>query len=138
MASHTNGTGVINGIAGTFTYTPPGGGSAAVINGIISATSLEGTHVRRKDIMSQAAGITVGSRMDDEQITGSVSGSYLTSGTTVYLKRGGILVLASMQNSDHNKTYEIMSDAHNYASGEDVEFTVPLRWCEGYTATAKA
>ena len=138
MASHTNGTGVINGIAGTFTYTPPGGGSAAVINGIISATSLKGTHAKRVDIMSQAAGITVGSRIDDEQITGSVTGSYLTSGTTVYLKRGGILVLSSMVNSDHNRTFEIMDDAHSYASGEDIEFTVELRWCEGFTATAKA
>ena len=88
--------------------------------------------------MSQSAGVMIGERSDDRRIEGSLAGSYLTSGTTLYMIEGGIVVISGMADTRLNKTFEVMTDAHNYASGEDIEFTTELRWCEGFTATAAA
>lgn len=137
MASHTNGTGTLSGIAGTFTYTPPGGTGAA-INGIVKSFNPKGSFAKRTEIMSQDAGILIGTRVNDRRIEGTLAGCYLSAGTTYYLQRGGIVVVSGLPNTAHNQTYEVMEDSHNYASGEDIEFTAELRYCEGFTATASA
>ena len=136
MAQKTIGVGHLHGNPGTFTYTPEAGSTPAVINGVVKSFTPKGTYNMVKELRSQDAGIQVGRRYNDRTIEGSLTFNYLTSGTTVYIKKGGIITVSGMADTSLNVTFHVETDSTNYSSGEDIEGTCDVRWSEGITATA--